>query len=169
MNRTNIKAACLVLATVGLLGTAGCATAPEPVVEIEPAPALSLTRQSVRSFDETLVAIKDAIAARSLKVFAEIDHQTGAASIDSDIAPNTLIIFGSPKLGTPLLKSDSSVGFSLPMRIQVSSDETGVVSVSVTNPKRLAFDHDLESRAALVAQIERNMSFLLQEVTDPPR
>jgi uncharacterized protein (DUF302 family) len=68
----------------------------------------------------------EAIAkARDLKIFARIDHATGARSINQALRPTELLIFGHPKGGTPLLQCSQSYGIELPMRVLAWEDAQG--------------------------------------------
>ncbi len=85
--------------------------------------------QSERNFDETLAALKSAIDARGFKTFAMIEHAKGAASIGETLRPTTLIIFGNPKGGTPIMQADQRLGLELPLKFLVMEDAEGGVSI----------------------------------------
>ncbi len=58
--------------------------------------------------------------------------------------PNTkLLIFGSPKAGTPLMLASPSVALDLPLKILVAEDSAGVVTVSYNSPQYLQERHGL--------------------------
>ena len=79
---------------------------------------------------ETVARLKNIIDARDLKTFAVIDHAAGAASIGEGLRATTLIIFGNPRGGTPLMQSDQTIGIALPLRALVFEDEAGAVQIA---------------------------------------
>ncbi len=62
---------------------------------------------------------------RGMKVFVRIDHAAGARSIGQDMRPTELIVFGSPKGGTPLMLCAQTYGIDLPLRVLAWQDEKG--------------------------------------------
>jgi len=55
----------------------------------------------------------------NLKVILELDHSKNAASVDLDLRPTKIIMFGNPKLGTPLMQVSPTVSIDLPQKIIV--------------------------------------------------
>ena len=116
-----------------------------------------LVETSRQSFEETLMDLKSAIDAKGLKTFAVIDHSAGAASIDQTLTPSTLVIFGAPKAGTPLMQANIEAGYSLPMRALVF-EENGEVKVGVTNTVRLSMLHGLADEQDVLDRISNVLS-----------
>ena len=63
--------------------------------------------------DKLVAAVEGAGA----KVFARVDHAAGAASVDQQLAPMTMVMFGNPKMGTPILQNAPEAGLDLPIRV----------------------------------------------------
>mgnify|MGYP005864482625 CR=1 FL=1 len=110
----------------GLLVSACATPASDPAVAdrspLEAATSYQSAMTSVASdagFDETLTRLRAAITSRGLTEFAVIDHAAGAASVDQVLSPATLVIFGSPKAGTPLMQADIRIGLELPLKMLV--------------------------------------------------
>ena len=78
-----------------------------------------LSKTSTSSFEDTKARLRAGIEKRPLKLFAEIDHAQGAASIDIELAPSTLFIFGNPKGGAPLMKRNPKMGIALPLKMHI--------------------------------------------------
>ena len=57
------------------------------------------------------------------KLFARIDHAAGAKSIDMELADATLIIFGAPQIGTPIMQENILAGLDLPIRVLIWDDK----------------------------------------------
>jgi len=97
------------------------------------------------------------LIAKSVKLFAVVDH-SGEAEKAGLKMPNTkLLIFGSPKAGTPLMLAAPSVALDLPLKILVSEDNEGKVWVSYNSPKYLqerhGFSDDLLPNIGVIAAL----------------
>lgn len=90
---------------------------------------------------ETMAKLEAAVTARGMTVFAPIDHAAGAAQVGLPLRPTYLLIFGSPKGGTPLMQSVQTIGIDLPLKALVWRDEAGVTWLSYNDPNWLAARH----------------------------
>ncbi|MFI4869264.1 MAG: DUF302 domain-containing protein [Steroidobacterales bacterium] len=97
------------------------------------------------SVKESLDRLEVELRAKSITVFARIDHAAGAASVAMTLRPTELLIFGNPKAGTPLMQSTQTIGIDLPLKILGWQDEGGKVWLCYTDPRRLARRHGLSS------------------------
>src|SRR2546428_773200 len=77
------------------------------------------------SIDETMRRLEAAFAAKGLMVFAVIDHSGEAAKIGLHMRPTKVLIFGSPKGGTPLMVASPSLAIDLPLKALVAEDAAG--------------------------------------------
>lgn len=81
---------------------------------------------------------------------ATVDHAENAAGIDEELRPTTLVLFGNPELGTPLMQSGQSVGIDLPQKMLVWEDEDGAVNVSYNDPWYVAARHGIVEETEIV-------------------
>src|SRR5258708_38656983 len=93
-----------------------------------------ISKLSHHSVDETLEKFKGILQNKSVAVFAIIDHSGEAAKIGMTLPPTKLVIFGSPKAGTPLMQAAPTTAIDLPLKILVSQDSEGKVSLSYNDP-----------------------------------
>ena len=63
-----------------------------------------ITVRSAHDIDETLARLQSALEANDFRVVAVVDHAAGAASVDLELLPTRLVIFGRPQAGTPLMQ-----------------------------------------------------------------
>lgn len=98
---------------------------------------------SPHTVEETLKRLQAAFATRGLQVFAFVDHSGEAAKVGMKMRPTKLLIFGSPKAGTPLMNAAPSLAIDLPLKALVSEDEKGAVWVSYNSPEYLKKRHGL--------------------------
>ena len=96
---------------------------------------------SVADTKDRLVAAAEKAGA---KVFAVVDHQAGATAAGLELAPTTLVIFGNPKIGTPLMQDNPMAGIDLPIRVLIW-DEQGRTRVGALSAETIKDRYGLES------------------------
>src|SRR5471030_3146634 len=90
-----------------------------------PASADTIELSSPYDFAPTLTRLADALEGAGLTIFARSDHQAAAKNVGLDMPPTTVLIFGNPKGGTPLMLAAPSLALDLPMRVLVREDGSG--------------------------------------------
>lgn len=93
------------------------------------------------SVDETVRRLETSLAQKGLQIFMVIDHSGEAAKVGLKMRPTKVVIFGSPKGGTPLMIAAPSLAIDLPLKALVSEDEGGKVWVSYNSPEYLQQRH----------------------------
>ncbi|HTW62835.1 MAG TPA: DUF302 domain-containing protein [Terracidiphilus sp.] len=96
-----------------------------------------------RSVDETVERLKAILAAKGVTLFALVDHSGEAAKAGLAMRPTKLLIFGSPKAGTPLMLAAPSIALDLPLKILVAEDEAGRTLISYNAAEYLRARHGL--------------------------
>ncbi|MFK7765339.1 MAG: DUF302 domain-containing protein [Roseobacter sp.] len=109
-----------------------------------------IEKVSPHSVQATMDRLSGAVTGAGATVFARVDHAGGAASVDMDLAPSQLLIFGNPKLGTPAMLDGATAGLDLPLRVLAYADNEGVVRVVYHDPATLAATHGLPSDAKYI-------------------
>jgi uncharacterized protein (DUF302 family) len=110
-------------------------------------------KTSPHSVSQTIDRLEVAVEAAGATVFARVDHAAGAASVEMDLAPSTLLIFGNPKLGTPAMQDSMTAGLDLPLRVLAYADADGVVHVVYHAPAELAATHGLPEDAEYIQRM----------------
>jgi uncharacterized protein (DUF302 family) len=109
---------------------------------------------SNHSVEETVAKLTGILNAKGVTIFAVVDHSGEAAKAGFKMLPTKLLIFGSPKAGTPVMLAAPSIAIDLPLKILVSEDASGRVWVSYNSPAYLQKRHhvpdDLMQNIALV-------------------
>jgi uncharacterized protein (DUF302 family) len=98
---------------------------------------------SNHSVDQTVQALKTILQSKAITLFAVVDHSGEAAKVGMNMRPTKLLIFGSPKAGTPLMLAAPSTAIDLPLKILVSQDAGGKVWMSYNSPEYLRERHGL--------------------------
>jgi len=76
-----------------------------------------ITKTSPHSVSETIDRLTAAVEKAGAKVFARVDHAKGAMTVDMELRPTEMLMFGNPKLGTPALQAAQTIGLDLPLRV----------------------------------------------------
>ena len=110
-----------------------------------------IDKPSHHSVDQTVEKLKNILQSRGVALFALVDHSGEAEKVGMKMSPTKLLIFGSPKAGTPLMLASPSIAIDLPLKILVWEDTGGKVWVSYNSPEYLKERHGLP--ADLLANI----------------
>ncbi|WP_458071752.1 DUF302 domain-containing protein [Rhodanobacter sp. BL-MT-08] len=81
------------------------------------------------SFDATLDRLIEAMARSGMTLFARVDHAAGALAVGTPMPPTTLLIYGSPAGGTPVMLAAPLAALDLPLRVLVRENDQGQVSI----------------------------------------
>jgi uncharacterized protein (DUF302 family) len=100
-----------------------------------------VNRPSNHSVDQTVNRLKDILQSKKITLFALIDHSGEAEKVGMKMRPTKLLIFGSPKAGTPLMLAAPSIAIDLPLKILVWEDGQGKVWLSYNGPEYLKERH----------------------------
>jgi len=95
------------------------------------------------SVDETLQRLESVLVARGLQIFALIDHSGEAQKVGMQMRPTKLLIFGSPKAGTPLMLASPSIAIDFPLKALISEDEKGKTWITYNSPEFLQQRHSV--------------------------
>ena len=96
---------------------------------------------SSHSVPETLARVESLLKEKGLTIFARVDHSGEAEKVGLTMRPTRLLIFGSPKGGTPLMVAAPSLAIDLPLKALVWEDGQGKVWVSCNAPEYLQQRH----------------------------
>lgn len=121
-------------------------------------------QQSSSGYAETLTRLLAGIERRQLTVFGQIDHAAGAREAGLALEDEVVVLFGSPKAGTPLMQADRQVGIELPLRILVWS-EGGQALVGHHDPRELAAGYEVGSLAPTLDAMASLLGELTAEAT----
>jgi len=105
-------------------------------------------RASKFPVEETAERLAKAIEGKGIKVGGRFDHAAGAKAAGLELAPTVVLMFGNPKLGTPLMQADPRIGLDLPMKMLVWQDKAGKVWVGYAPPATLQARYGVEGKAA---------------------
>src|ERR1700737_4522999 len=103
-----------------------------------------VTKMSPRSVTETVSRLSGVVAAKGLKVFTVIDHSGEAKAVGLELRETQVVIFGSPKAGTPVMVAAPLAALDLPLKVLVWADGPQT-TLSYTAPGALATRYGLSA------------------------
>jgi uncharacterized protein (DUF302 family) len=112
-----------------------------------------ITMQSSFDPEATLQKLETLLQAKGLTVFAMVDHAAGAEQVGLPLRPTTLVIFGNPKGGTPLMQAAQTSGIDLPLKALVWQDAAGVTWLSYNDPSWIGQRHGLPPEAEATVKV----------------
>ena len=95
-----------------------------------------------------------------MKIFQRVKHSEGAKSVGININPTELIIFGNPKVGSPLMKCAPSVAIDLPQKAVIWLDPNQQVWISYNDPAYLKKRHNIRGCDKVLAKVSGALSKL---------
>jgi uncharacterized protein (DUF302 family) len=117
------------------------------------------TVTSKHSVDDVVARLQSLLQQKGIKLFCLIDHSGEAIAAGFQMRPTKLLIFGSPKAGTPLMLASPSTAIDLPLKILVAENETGETLLSWNDPawlqQRHGFPAELTANLAAIEALAR--------------
>ena len=95
---------------------------------------------------------------KGMTVFNRINHSEGANKVGIKLRDTELIIFGNPKVGSPLIKCQQSVALDLPQKALIWEDEKDQVWITYNNPEYLEKRHDIVGCKQVISKIEKALA-----------
>jgi uncharacterized protein (DUF302 family) len=122
--------------------------------------------KSMHNVQETADRLESVLQSKGMTVIARIDHSAAAHNAGMDLRPTELLIFGNPKVGTPLMQCQQSIALDLPQKALIWEDESGTVWISYNDPEYLVTRHDLEGCEEVIAKVKAALSNFAREASD---
>ena len=119
-------------------------------------------KSSAHSVEVTAERLSAVLQKKGIKVFANINHQSNAEGVKLELGEVQLLLFGNPRLGTPLMQSNPTAGIDLPMKALIWEDREGKVWLAYNDPSYLVQRHGIKDRQDIV----KKMSMALNNLTD---
>jgi len=131
----------LAIIVSGLL--ASSAFASEGMISIKSAHSVAVTGDRLENI----------LQKKGMTVFKRINHAAGAQKIGKTLRPTELVIFGNPKVGTPLMLCSHSIAIDLPQKALIWQDEAEQVWFSYNDPQFLALRHNTQGCDAVLKKV----------------
>src|ERR1700676_3740730 len=106
------------------------------------------------SVPETFARLQSILKEKNISVFALIDHSGEAEKAGLKMRPTQLLVFGSPKGGTPLMVTAPRLAIDLPLKALAWQDEEDQVWLSYNSPEYL------QQRHGFPAELMKNIAVI---------
>lgn len=122
------------------------------------------TVKSQNSHEASVAKLKQLIQDENLTLFETIDHKANATAVKMNLKPETVVVFGNPRMGTVLMNCNPSMGIDLPLRILVTTNYEGITSFIYTNPEYWSLKHNVKDKNCL--SILNKAKMALEDLTN---
>lgn len=116
--------------------------------------------KSKHSVGQTADRFENILNDKGMTVFKRISHSQGASKVGIELRPTEVIIFGNPKVGSPLMQCAQSVAIDLPQKALIWQDENKVTWISYNDPDYLRQRHAIEGCDEVLAKVSGALSKL---------
>ncbi|PCJ85557.1 MAG: hypothetical protein COA54_10965 [Thiotrichaceae bacterium] len=100
--------------------------------------------KSVHNVTDTIDKLEGILIKKGMTIFKRVNHTAGAKKVGLQLRPTELLIFGNPKVGTPLMLCSQTAALDLPQKALAYEDENGQVWLTYNDPAYLAKRHDIK-------------------------
>lgn len=111
-----------------MLALCGTAASAQELIRVE----------SPHSVQDTMDRLQAAVEGAGARVAARVDHAAAADTVGIELAPNQLLIFGNPRIGSPIFAENPEAGLDLPIRVLVYENSDGQTIIAYHDPAALA-------------------------------
>jgi len=119
--------------------------------------------KSAHSVAATADRLESILGAKGMTVFARIDHAAGAKKAGQTLLPTELVVFGNPKVGTPLMLCSRSIAIDLPQKALIWEDAAGDTWISYNDPQFLKLRHNTQGCDAVLQKVSMALGNFTQK------
>ena len=152
--RKNISVQTLVIAI--LLSTQAYANSSDGIVIIK----------SNNSVTATIDKLETVLKNKGMTIFKRVDHAAGTEKAGLKLRPTELLIFGNPKVGTPLMLCSQTAALDLPQKALAYKDENGQVWLAYNDPAYMANRHNIKDCEAAIQKVTNVLAKFSKAATE---
>ena len=108
---------------------------------------------SLHDVSTTVDQLEAILKGKGMEIFGRIDHAANATKAGLSMPPTEVLIFGNPKVGTPLMLNAPSIALDLPLKMMATLDANGQVTLSWACPLYLKSRHQIEGCDEIIDNI----------------
>jgi len=114
--------------------------------------------QSDFNVKETTERLENILNEKDMTIFNQINHSDAAQKVGVELRETRLIIFGNPKVGSPLMQCQQSVAIDLPQKAIIWEDDKSKVWISYNDPRYLGERHNIIGCDEVISKVEKALS-----------
>ena len=156
------------------LSACGERTAEAPAVPQSTAPAERVAGfegvavvPAVGTVPQVASRLTSLVKEKGLTLFTTVDHQANATAAGLTMRPATVLIFGSPRVGTPIMAAAPTAALDLPQRMLVFEDVDGATKIAYNDPTTFARQHGVSGQEQAIDTMTRALSGLADAAAKP--
>jgi len=130
------------------------------------APQETIEKSTDKSVQEAVDSFLAILGRKGATVFAVVEHAKGAEKVGMEMKPATLVVFGNPKLGTPLMLESATIGIDLPMKALFLEGDDGKTRVLYTDIAKVASRHNIDPDVEAVQKVAKVLEGLTTAATE---
>lgn len=112
--------------------------------------------------EETANRLENILKEKGMTVFNRIKHSDGANKVGIELRDTELIIFGNPKVGSPLMKCQQSVAIDLPQKALIWKDASAGTWISYNDPRYIEKRHNIDGCEQVILKIEKALANIIK-------
>lgn len=125
-----------------------------------------VTVKSNHSTEATADKLEAVLEEKGMTVVNRINHAEGAKKAGLELRPTEVVIFGNPKVGTPLMQCAQTVAIDLPQKALIWEDSEGVVWLGYNNPEYLRQRHNIEGCDEVIEKVKGALESFAKAATE---
>ncbi|NOY73690.1 MAG: DUF302 domain-containing protein [Gammaproteobacteria bacterium] len=122
--------------------------------------------KSTHSVSETINKLEAVLTKKGMTIFKRVDHTAGANKVGLQLRPTELLIFGNPKVGTPLMQCSQTAALDLPQKALVYKDKKGQVWLAYNDPAYMAKRHNIHGCEKAVQKVTKALATFASIATE---
>ena len=122
--------------------------------------------KSKHTVTETIDKLEAVLNKKGMTIFKRVNHTAGAKKVDLQLRSTELLIFGNPKVGTPLMLCSQTAALDLPQKALAYKDENGQVWLAYNDPTYMAKRHDIKDCDAAVQKVTNALAKFAKVATE---
>ena len=123
--------------------------------------------KSAHDVKNTADRLETVLKEKGMNVFGWINHTEGARKVGQELRPAELVIFGNPKVGTPLMQCGQTVAIDLPQKALIWQDEDGQAWLTYNDPQYIATRHGIDGCGAVLDKVKNALKNFAKAATQP--
>ena len=117
-----------------------------------------ITQQSMHDVKATADRLESLLKSKGMTVFDRISHSDGAKGVGIELRPTELIIFGNPRVGSPLMQCSQSAAIDLPQKALIWEDAEGKTYISYNDPAYIKNRHNIKDCEEVLTKISNALA-----------
>ena len=125
-----------------------------------------VTVKSSHSARATADKLESVLKDKGMTVMNRINHTQGAEKAGLELRPTEVVIFGNPRVGTPLMQCAQSVAIDLPQKALIWEDSDGTVWLGYNDPEYLKQRHSIEGCDEVIGKVKGALAGFAKAATE---